>query len=135
MGTRSNIAIVNEDDTVSSIYCHWDGYPSNNGKILLDHYTDKAKVELLISIGNLSSLGEHIGEVHCFDKCPENTCNFYGRDRHDSGVGALTLETPSLESYLKEDTEEYCYVFINGKWKYRANSNELEDLTQEDCED
>ena len=35
MSTRSNIAIKRKNGTVESIYCHWDGYLSYNGKILL----------------------------------------------------------------------------------------------------
>jgi hypothetical protein len=32
MATRSNIAIENQDRTVSSIYCHFDGYIDEVGK-------------------------------------------------------------------------------------------------------
>ncbi len=31
------------DGIIKSIYCHWDGYPSNNGKILLEHYNSQEK--------------------------------------------------------------------------------------------
>ena len=40
MATRSVIGIVNLDKSITGIYCHYDGYPENNGKILLNHYTD-----------------------------------------------------------------------------------------------
>ena len=40
MATRSRIAIEKENGTVESIYCHWDGYPENNGRILVENYTD-----------------------------------------------------------------------------------------------
>ena len=69
MATRSRIAIENEDGTVDSIYCHWDGYPSHNGKILKEHYSDRAKLKQLIELGSISSLGSKIeptGE-HTFD--------------------------------------------------------------------
>ena len=48
MATRSRIGMVKDDGTVESIYCHFDGYPSNNGKILKEHYADKSKVEKLL---------------------------------------------------------------------------------------
>ena len=35
MGTRSRIGIRNADDSVDSIYCHWDGYPDHNGRLLV----------------------------------------------------------------------------------------------------
>ena len=56
MATRSRIAIENQDGTVLSIYCHWDGYPSHHGPILLENYTTQEKVESLIALGSISSL-------------------------------------------------------------------------------
>jgi hypothetical protein len=60
MATRSRIAIENQDGSVTSIYCHWDGQIYSNGKILNENYTTKDKVEELIALGNLSSLNETI---------------------------------------------------------------------------
>jgi len=37
MATRSNIAIENQDGTVSAIYCHFDGYIDGVGEILYEH--------------------------------------------------------------------------------------------------
>jgi hypothetical protein len=56
MGTRSTIALEYADGTVGQIYCHWDGYLSNNGKILLQHYKDPYKVRELLDNGDMSSL-------------------------------------------------------------------------------
>ena len=56
MGTRSTIAIEFADGTVSQVYCHWDGYLSNNGKILAAHYMDPFKVRALVDLGGFSSL-------------------------------------------------------------------------------
>ena len=60
MATRSRIAIENQDGSVTSVYCHWDGYIKTNGVILNENYTTKDKVEELIALGNLSSLDETI---------------------------------------------------------------------------
>jgi len=56
MATRSRIAIENQDGSVTSIYCHWDGYIKSNGVILNENYNTKDKVEELIALGDLSSL-------------------------------------------------------------------------------
>jgi hypothetical protein len=56
MATRSRIAIENQDGSVTSVYCHWDGYIKSNGVILNDNYNTKDKVEELIALGDLSSL-------------------------------------------------------------------------------
>jgi len=57
MATRSRIAIENQDGTVSSVYCHFDGYLRGVGKTLFNHY-DKEKLEKLIELGDISSLGD-----------------------------------------------------------------------------
>ena len=67
MSTRSRIAKLNDDGSIRVIYCHSDGYLSYNGRILLEHYTDPAKVDALLDLGDISSLGEEIGEQHPFD--------------------------------------------------------------------
>ena len=49
MSTRSLIGIQREKDKFEVIYCHSDGYPTYNGAMLLDHYSDKEKVEKLLN--------------------------------------------------------------------------------------
>jgi len=63
MGTRSTIALEFADGTVEQVYCHWDGYLSNNGKILQAHYMDPFEVKALVSLGGFSSLKETFGET------------------------------------------------------------------------
>lgn len=40
MTTRSLIGMQHGDGSITAIYCQCDGYPSYNGKVLRDHYTD-----------------------------------------------------------------------------------------------
>ncbi len=63
MGTRSTIAIEFADNSVSQIYCHWDGYLENNGQILRDNYTDPFKVRELIDLGDFSALRDTVEET------------------------------------------------------------------------
>jgi hypothetical protein len=63
MGTRSTIALEFADGTVEQVYCHWDGYLSNNGKILQNHYMDPFEVKALVSLGGFSSLKQTFGET------------------------------------------------------------------------
>lgn len=112
MATRSRIGIENEDGTVSSVYCHWDGYPDNNGKILLSNYTDREKAEELIALGSISSLGKSIapnpGLDHSFKKPQDDVTVAYHRDRGEAlDVGRIDA---SLEEFEKGDNEEYGYV-------------------------
>jgi hypothetical protein len=62
MATRSKIAIENQDGTVTAIYCHWDGYVDGVGKTLFENY-DREKLEQLIELGDISSLGETLDET------------------------------------------------------------------------
>ena len=127
MGTRSRIGVMH-GDKLKSVYCHWDGYLSNNGKILQNHY-DSAKANHLVSLGDLSSLGTDIGEKHEFDcpyhfKTPEflawqearnGMCTFYGRDRGESGVD-FTVDQ-SYDEFLSKDYDyEYYYIMNDGVW-------------------
>ena len=60
MGTRSNIFIENLDGTYTGIYCHWDGYLDYNGVILYQAYQTPEKLQKLIDLGDISSLGAEI---------------------------------------------------------------------------
>ena len=55
MGTRSRIGIQLSDDSILSVYHHWDGYPSWLGRALETHYNTKEKVAELIDGGDMSS--------------------------------------------------------------------------------
>ena len=59
MATRSRIAIENQNGTVDSIYCHFDGYLKGVGKTLFNHY-DQEKLRKLIELGDISSLEDSI---------------------------------------------------------------------------
>lgn len=119
MGTRSTIAIQNEDGSVTGIYVHWDGYMSHNGAILKDHYSSDERVQELLSHGQISSLGPEIGEQHPFDtycikeedRDPrwENWCLFYGRDRGETDVDAEHFA--SWEDMLNTQGQEYNYIW------------------------
>lgn len=119
MATRSRIAIEREDGSVWSIYCHWDGYPEHNGRVLQEHYQDRAKVERLIALGSLSSLRPNVepkGE-HSFEKPEDDATVAYHRDRGESLSKAEYHSDKS--AYFKSDVEEYGYLFTKeGEWKY-----------------
>jgi len=125
MGTRSRIGVMH-GDKLKSVYCHWDGYLSNNGKILQAHY-DSAKANHLVSLGDISSLRPEIGVVHPFstwdtDMSPAeyeaqfaNMTTFYGRDRDETGVD-FTVDQ-SYDEFLSKDYDyEYYYIMNDGVW-------------------
>lgn len=118
MGTSSRIAVANEDGSYLSVYCHWDGYPSHNGGILLHRYKDEATVRKLISMGDLSSLGGSIGTKHDFGASDSgDQCTFYKRDRGDAGVDAQSSGSlEELFAFTQDCGGEWLYVFDHGTW-------------------
>lgn len=102
MSTNSTIAVETLDGYVFQVYCHWDGYLSNNGKILLRFYSDRSKVEDLIAKGDISSLGDTISATHFYEDPKE-----------------LPLNYDSIEQYHNDlnTKEEYNYIFTkDDKW-------------------
>jgi hypothetical protein len=115
MATRATIAVEHVDGTIDQIYCHWDGYPDWTGKLLEEHYDTLEKVEELVALGDLSSLGETIGTKHDFDARPKGECNFYGRDRGESDCRPRRFA--NFDAFIRRmQKEEYDYLYREGKW-------------------
>ena len=128
MGTRSRIGVMH-GDKVKSIYCHWDGYLSHNGRLLQDHY-DSAKANNLVAMGDMSSLGRVIGEAHPFSPHTsaedaalyehakdQGYCTFYARDRGETGTEFRVAHT--FAEFLEQADgcgAEYYYIMKDGVW-------------------
>ena len=101
MGTRSRIGIQLQDDSILSVYHHWDGYPSWLGRILKTHYNTKAKVSELIDGGDMSV-------AWGYDNQPE----YYSARGENCPPSLMTMN-----EYLdKNNNEEYAYIFRNNEW-------------------
>lgn len=130
MSTRSNIGIIHEDNTVSFIYCHSDGYVDYNGKMLFKHYQNLDKIYSLIELGDISSLGIEIGSKHDFDNCPENETNVYGRDRGETDTPPILVENKEI---AKSNMQEYMYLFNikSSRWIVSDHGDQFVDLETE----
>lgn len=125
MATRSLIARQNDDGTVTAIYCHYDGYPEGVGRTLYTYWTDPAKVDALMDLGNLSVLGAEIGERHDFHEHHDEHrewCLAYGRDRGETGQESVNYSDRfHLMSSAHGAWAEFVYVFETdwagrGRW-------------------
>ena len=128
MATRGNIAIVNGDGSITSIYVHWDSYPEYVGKLLLNHYTTADIVTELLKLGNLSNLDKNVNptETHTFDKPQKDVCVAYGRERGEKDQEAIVFEDlGEFEDSASNSWADYQYLFDNGKWSYRNVNNTL----------
>ena len=105
MGTRSKIGILKSDGKVDAIYCHWDGYPDYNGRMLIENYVKVEQIRKLISLGSISSLGKNL----------EETNSYYGWREEESPKA--TYE--NIEEYTMaygDCWDEYNYIFKDGEW-------------------
>jgi len=136
MSTRSLIAVVHGNN-YKTVYCHWDGYLSYNGRILQEHY-DSPKANNLVALGNVSSLKPNLGEKHPFSKfdtdMPDaefenkygNMTTFYGRDRDEEGQEFVThTSKESLIEHFNDGWCEYAYIMKEDTWyvMYQGDSN------------
>lgn len=106
MATRSFIGIVNPDQTVTAIYCHYDGYPTGVGATLKTRWATSESVEALMALGDLSTLG----------LCIEST-TAYHRDR---GEELNIRRYPGTAELLKSASDagvEYVYTWSDGQWQ------------------
>jgi hypothetical protein len=131
MATRSTIAMEQPDGRVMQIYCHWDGYLDHNGRILQEHYRDRAKVLALMLLGDISSLRPEIGQAHDFDgEIKEPWCTAYGRDRGEADTSARVFQ--NFEDYRENHQyEEFEYVFrTDDQWYVSQYERGYEPLAQ-----
>lgn len=127
MATRCAIALA-DGDRLLGIYSHWDGYLEGVGKTLLEHYNDRAKVEELIKLGNVSSLRREIGpsrpfensgdwgteEYQLFEAQYGHITTFYGRDRGEPDQEYVEFKfAREFVEYFSESWCEYFYIYAN----------------------
>ena len=106
MSTRSNIAIENRDGSITSLYCHYDGYLSNNGKILAEHYSDPKKVRELFSGNGFRSLTTDPKDLDRYEGADD-------RSKYNNEFNFIDCNDPLFI--------EYVYLFKNDTW-YVAES-------------
>jgi hypothetical protein len=154
MSTRSRIGIINSNKTITSIYCHFDGYPSAVGNTLFHHYTNTKKIRQLIALGDLSSLGTELGEKHNFDThnsyswqtngnegpspSERGWCCAYGRDRKRDDETTKSVLSGNREEFFRlarDSWADYAYLWDvkHSKWLVRfmnADEGEWVELTE-----
>lgn len=119
MSTRSSISMIKEDGSVSQVYCHWDGYISNNGIILFNYYQNVDKIKKLISLGDMSSLKPEVepNGYHTYNSPQDNVTIFYGRDRGEKNTKPQQFK--NIKEFLQGGNfEGYNYVYKekSNKW-------------------
>jgi hypothetical protein len=126
MGTRSRIGLQLANGSVLSVYCHWDGYPEFNGVKLVERFNSFQKAAALIDGGDISSLWTDTGWNQ--QGLPEIGTLYYA-DRGDDSPPRLDADL--AEYLLPDNSEEYAYLFTDGKWvcyDMNQSSNKLPEV-------
>jgi hypothetical protein len=123
MSTKSSIALEYADGTVESVYCHFDGYIDHNGKLLFQHWRDPFRLQQLIDQGDLSALGQELGQKHyirnpyawgtddfvAWKNRYSNWCKFYGRDNQENDCQKKSFR--DILQYLEnQQWQDYNYI-------------------------
>ena len=124
MATRSRIGLQLVDDSILSVYHHWDGYPEWLGVTLKAKFNTFEKVAELIDGGDMSSCDSNddwdrkeLGE----------TRPLYYNERGEKTEPRLDL---NFDDYVNNANacEEYVYVFTsNKKWECYQISHKYDD--------
>lgn len=117
MSTHCAIGILN-DNKINSIYCLNDGYPSYVGTILYKNYSNKENLYSLLSLGNLSSLGQ---------KPMGKKTSILGDKEYKTFHGCYVIRDDETKQQIYEDEYsflfnnklgflDYAYLYVDGKW-------------------
>ena len=109
MATRSRIGLLIGDESVVSVYHHWDGYPHWLGTTLRQKYNTREKIEELLDGGDISCIDSDSNWN--LEKCEPHVQ--YYNDRGENTEPRLDM---TVEDYL-DNGEEYAYLFeSNGEY-------------------
>ena len=115
MSTRALIGVVQDDQTIKSVYHHFDGYPEWLGTVLEDKYNTEDKANRLISGGDMSC---------CWTQSrwqadgSQTKIPYYGPQYYTGRGERLRITTTdNFEEFTELDCDnEYSYLFKDGKW-------------------
>ena len=115
MSTRALIGVVQEDQTIKSVYHHFDGYPEWLGAVLQDKYNTEYKANDLISGGDMSCCWT---QSRWLDNGGQMEVPAYGPQYYTGRGEELRITTTdNFEEFTELDCDnEYSYLFKDGKW-------------------
>ena len=111
MSTNSRIGLRLADDSILSVYHHWDGYPEWLGVTLNQQYNTREKVAELIDGGNMSSCYSD----NVFDYEKQEYVKRDPRPEYYGGEDERPHHNNSIQDFLKDAraSEEFLYLFAS----------------------
>jgi hypothetical protein len=110
MSTQWQIAAKLSDGRCGCIYVRNDGYPEYALETLTEHYTEQAKIDALIALGDCSSIDSEVEDCVSYAALGdywEDVCPTYGTD----------LRAVADEHQYGD--EEYRYIWDGNSWEKR----------------
>ena len=125
-----------ENNSITYIYNHSDGYLEYLGKMLIKHYNSEEKAKALINLGDVSVVKEKLapeeGTTHTFDNRQEGVSVFYNRDRGENwdDIQPIRIENTVFEN--PDYTIVYIYVYDveEQAWLFTRNGKDFENLEE-----
>ena len=118
MSTRSYIAKEHNDGSITAIYCHFDGYIEGVGQTLYENYNTNEKIDELLTLGDLSSLGP-----------TPNESKAYHRDYNEKLHIAEYNKLSEFLNMVSNSWAEYVYIWRYGRWQVSDDVKNIEDFT------
>ena len=124
MSTNAVIGMQFPSDDIKSILVHSDGYPKHTGAVLIEHYSDANKVDMLINLGDISFLGPEVTEAPKEVWGTDEVYNFTSAYHRDKGE---ELNPPRfftstyfwLRDAANNTSAQYGYLYVaNQGWVY-----------------
>ena len=128
MSTSGRLGIELADESILSVYCHFDNYPEFNGVKLVEHFNTREKVSSLIDGGDISSLWTNLD---CNNETLPETGPLYYSSRGEDCPPRLDA---NKYDYLA-DGEEYAYIYtLNNQWvcynRYQFEDNRMPEVVE-----
>jgi len=126
VATNCTISVEHADGTISSIYCHWDGYPTGVGSDLVLRFNTLESAETLVALGDLSTVCDEVYAYHRDDQ------------RHWDDVKPVSFDSYNElnEALVAEGYgEKYNYLFKTGRWLVLHDDLDSRMLKWENVED
>ncbi len=118
MATRALIGYLNPDNTITTTYNHYDGYPENLGKALDRHYSTDEKAKEIANMGYISYVNPENGDIEA--------------KHNDPPVLVGDNDLVSSLQYFKDEADgtDYAYLWApqTGDWMYARPSMKMEDF-------
>ena len=129
MSTRARIGILLPDDSILSVYHHFDGYPEGLGGKLKEHYNTYEKASELIDGGNMSNCwsdSKFNVETGEFTPIADPKPTYYGGDDE------APILSKNFDDFSRIDCrQEYSYVFVKDRWEGYAISHKMDENYEE----